>query len=258
MSHKLLSNTIKQCDTSEVMTILYKLGIQKHCNYSLILATNFGKDELVEILLKLPNIDPSTSNNDALISACINCKLDTVKLFLTEENIKKGVDPSAQNNTPLLVSSDNKDLIECLLTFDRVDLTAQNNSIIYQVCIYGNPECLEFVLQQYISKQIDMSTFINRVLYQVCSMGKTNLALVLLSPMMYDQGIDPKSNGYASFMKLGTICEDLYFAFINHPKFYNIVDDRIEDLPEHVQTKMEQMFANIKVKKAKGNWNTTA
>lgn len=254
MSHKLLVTSIKKCDnTDDVITVLHQLGLQRYCNYALLLATRFGKDNLVKKLLKLPSVDPSTSNNDALINACINCKLETVKSFLTKTNIAKGVDPAAQNNTPLLVSSDNKDLIDYLLTFDRVDLTAQNNSIIYQVCIYGNSECLEFVLQQYISKQIDMHSFINEVLYQVCSMGKISLVIVLLSPMMYDQGIDPKSNSYDSFMKLGTSCEDVFFAFITHPKFYPTADDEIEDLPEHVQTKMEEMLASIKVKKAKGN-----
>lgn len=96
-------------------------GIQN--NIILISACEFGRTEIVEFLLSpdvmrlYPSIDPTAKNNKAIKKACLRYRTDIVKLM-----ISKNVDPSVDNNEPLLIVCENgcENIVEILLKDQRV------------------------------------------------------------------------------------------------------------------------------------------
>jgi len=86
--------------------------------------------ELVQLFLKLTDIDPSAEDNYAIRTASNNGHVDVVKVLLADPR----TDPSAQDNIAICIASvkGHTDIVNVLLADPRVDPSAHDN---WPICI---------------------------------------------------------------------------------------------------------------------------
>ncbi len=119
-------------------------------NKSIYIACLHGKEDIVKILLRHPEVDPSSCNNRALTAARKNGHLGIVKLLLQDSR----VDPSIDENAVLYNSIRNGhlDIVKILIEDFRVDFASKRNYAL-RLALKGN--CLEvrnLVLSRLVSR----------------------------------------------------------------------------------------------------------
>jgi len=106
-------------------------------------ATN-GYSDLLALILRRPNTDPSVSDNAPIRFAVKNGHTNTVILLLASGR----VDPSANNNEAIIWASyyGYTDIVRLLLNDPSVDPTADNNKSIQVASQYGHEEIVRLLL----------------------------------------------------------------------------------------------------------------
>ncbi|KAJ3317363.1 hypothetical protein HDU76_001209 [Blyttiomyces sp. JEL0837] len=103
-----------------------------------------GDLELLKALVQSPGVDPTASDNAALIEASFHGHLAVVQFLLT----LPGVDATAQNNKAFRVAATGGQLIiiQYLLTVPGVDPTACGNEAIGSAVMFGHEEVAKVLL----------------------------------------------------------------------------------------------------------------
>jgi hypothetical protein len=98
-------------------------------NYALKEASRYGEhQQLIELLLTDPRVDPSYEENSAIKRASAHGEWQLVQVLLSDSR----VDPSTEDNYPIRRASENGKLevVELLLSDPRVDPSACENEAI--------------------------------------------------------------------------------------------------------------------------------
>ena len=104
-----------------------------------------GHDEVVELLLENPRVDPSAEDNYAIRKASQAGEVEVVKLLLKDPR----VDPSANYNDAIGIASRNghHKVVELLLNDPRVDPTDEANEAIRMASYQGHHKVVEILVK---------------------------------------------------------------------------------------------------------------
>jgi len=107
-------------------------------------ASEYGRLDMVKLLLTYDHVDPTVQKNYCIRMATCNGHVDMVKLLLEYE----GVDPSAHNNFQIGVASENgnMELVKLLLNCKGVNPAANNNYALRKASEYGHFEVVQLLL----------------------------------------------------------------------------------------------------------------
>ena len=151
-------------------------------------ACKAGKYNVVEYLLE-HGFDASAQNNYCLYWASIQNYSDIVELLLKKGN----VDPSSfsQNSLKLAVKYSNVQVIKILLADSRVDPSVDYNSCIRDACIKGNDKVVDLLLKHPKTDPSDRDNFAIRV---ACLSGYSRI----VDRLLQDPRVDPSDLDWQS------------------------------------------------------------
>ena len=100
------------------------------------------------MLLNDKRINPADQNNLAFISACINGKIDIVKLLLKD----KRINPADQDNYAFIYAcrEGNFDIVKLLFNDKRINPFDQNNLAFIHACRYGYVNIIKLFIEKNI------------------------------------------------------------------------------------------------------------
>lgn len=143
-----MSETIHQVSTHTRKEILSRLISDSRFdplgkNHALFYASQSGYSEIVNILLKDPQINPATLDNRPIIEASRHGHLEVVRLLLSNSR----VDPSDQDNRAIIEASLNNhiEIVRLLLSDDRVNPSAQCNKAVRGALDCGYNQVVELL-----------------------------------------------------------------------------------------------------------------
>jgi hypothetical protein len=135
-SYKYISIIIRKGHIDIIKLFMsYNISDYVYYDYALSKACEINNLEIIKFLLPNPKINPSSFENESIISASQYGDANTVKLLLKDPRI----DPSIHGNQSLLGAGayGHTEVVKLLLEDERVDPSQGNNGIIKRVC-WGN------------------------------------------------------------------------------------------------------------------------
>jgi ankyrin repeat protein len=173
-------------------------------NYAIRYAAEYGRVEMVKLLLADDRVDPSVNDNFAIQLAAENGHIEVVKLLLADDR----VDPSARGNYAIRFAAETGhiEMVKLLLTDDRVDPSDNNNYAIQLAAYYGHTEVVKQLLAD---KRVDPSAEDNYAIRHAALKGHTEVVKLLLTDKKVDPSADDNyaiiyatENGHIEVVKL--------------------------------------------------------
>lgn len=128
-------------------------------NRALLIAVKKGFDQIVELLLGNPVVDPTIENNSAIKIAAQNGFIKIVQLLLLDYRVDPTVDDNCIMQTACLDS--HIEIVRLLLKDYRIDPTCNNNEAMIIALINGHFELTELLMTD---RRIDPSYLTRRII----------------------------------------------------------------------------------------------
>lgn len=164
-------NSIIKGDADALAILLYYVDCSMDDNFAIRFSSRNGYSKIVEMLLKIPSVDPCANNNEAIIFASKNGHIQTVDLLLKD----KRSDPSAINNKSLIDACFNGrvDVVKRLLLDNRVNPSDRGNLAIKYALQQGHKIIVSLLLKH--------DRFINDEDVYYCSNNNINLDILMMT-----------------------------------------------------------------------------
>ncbi len=183
-------------------------------NTSLILASENGHKDIVELLLKDSRVDPRTNDNKALKIAVRYDNASVVNLLLKDHR----VNPITVNPIAIASANGSTNVIKILLADTRLDPSDDDNEAIELASQYGHTEVMELLLND---NRVDPSANHNFAIQIASRYGYVDIVKVLLN----DMRVDPSDDDNKAFLNAHEIGhEDIMDLLAKDPRVNQTLD----------------------------------
>ena len=184
LTFKTFKSVLEHVELVQLFLKLTDIDPSANDNYAIRKASENGHAEVVKALLADPRVNPSAEDNSAICMASEEGHTDVVKVLLADSR----VNPSADKNYAIRLASANghTEVVKLLFVDERVNPSARDNYAVCSASVNGHVEVVKVLLANH---RVNPSTFYNSAIRLASENGHTDIVKLLLA----DSRVDPSA-----------------------------------------------------------------